>query len=359
MGLTANAPQAQPTSVSSRELAAQQSKSGAFAEFQPRYAAIGIPTFPFTASGEHKRPLVRRYNSVGLPASGQLAMKFLDADGLACMAGARNKITVVDIDAHGAEGERLLADALGTYGPSPFITRTGSGGFHAYYRHNGESRRIRPEPHKPVDLLGGGVVVLPPSRGTSRHYEIIQGTLDDLPALTSIRRPAEPEPAHRASGADDGRRNNTLFHICMVEAHHCDDHETLLDVGRKENAKMTTPMDDAEVMKITASAWSYEEQGLNFVGIGQSVAVSHDEIDLMSREPDAFMLLCLLRRHHWNRTFVIANAMADTMPGGGWRRQRFTAARAVLERERKILPIRAATRWGPALYRWTRLREQT
>jgi hypothetical protein len=297
---------------------------GAFAQWQPRYAAVGIPTFPLTASGERKRPLVRGYSHIGLPASGQLALKFLDADGLACMAGARNKLTVVDIDAHGAEGERLLADAQRDYGASRFIVRTGGGGFHAHYRHNGEGRRIRPDPRKPVDLLGGGVVVLPPSRGASRCYEIIQGTIDDLAALTPIRRVVEPEPEHR-TGADVGRRNNALFHVCMKNAHHCDNLESLLDVARTENAEMLPPMDDAEVVKVAASAWSYEEAGQNFVN-RRVVVVSHDEVDnLMSASPDAFMLLYVLRRHHWDRPFVIANAMADTMPGGGWRRHRFAA----------------------------------
>ncbi len=105
---------------------------------------------------------MRGYGRIGLPASCQLVMKGLDGDGLACMAGKRNKLTVVDVDAHGTEGERLLDDAQRDYGASRFIVRTGSGGFHAYYRHNGEGRRIRPDPLNPIDVLGGGVV---PSSG--------------------------------------------------------------------------------------------------------------------------------------------------------------------------------------------------
>jgi Bifunctional DNA primase/polymerase, N-terminal len=157
------------------------------AQWQPRYAAVGIPTFPLVANDDRKRSFVRNYLRMGLPASHQLVMKGLDADALACMAGQRNKLTLIDIDAQGSEGERLLADTQCSCGRSRFIVRTGRGGFHAYYRHNGEPRRIRPDPRTPVDLLGGGVVVLPPSHGASRRYEIIHGRIDDLPDLTPLR----------------------------------------------------------------------------------------------------------------------------------------------------------------------------
>ena len=42
------------------------------------------------------------------------------------------------------------------------------------------------------------------------------------------------------------------------------------------------------------------------------------------------MLLTFLRRQHWGRDFYLANEACELMPGGGWRRQRFTAARARL-----------------------------
>ena len=107
--------------------------------------------------------------------------------GVAAMAGARNRITVIDIDETGGAGERLLADAQRQFGYSKFITRTPSGGSHAYFRHNGERREIRPDPRKPIDVIGGGPIVLPPSRGYHHSYEIIHGHLDDLAALEPMR----------------------------------------------------------------------------------------------------------------------------------------------------------------------------
>src|SRR5215470_18436876 len=124
--------------------------------------------------------MMRDFGRMGLPASHQLVMKGLDSDALACMAGPHNKLTILDIDADGANGERLLADAQCAYGRSKFIVLTGRGGFHAYSRHNGEPRKVRPDPSQPIDLLGGGMVVLPPSRAA--HH------CDDLETLFDVAR---------------------------------------------------------------------------------------------------------------------------------------------------------------------------
>ena len=327
--------------------------TGTFAQFQPRYAAIGISTFPFIATEKRKRPLVRGYDRIGLPASGQLVMKGLDGDGLACMAGERNKLTVIDIDAHGAEGERLLANMQCTYGASRFIVSTGSGGFHAYYRHNGESRRIRPDPRKPVDLLGGGVVVLPPSRGVSRHYEIIHGNLEDLAALTPIRHVIRPPtvPVHHADAVIvEGRRNSELFRILMRAAHHCDDLESLIDVARTRNAECLPPLDDAEVVKIAMSAWGYTERGQNRFGQTGAWFPTDEANTMIASDPDAFLLLAFLRANNGpQRAFMVANGLAERL---GWTRKRLAGARRRLEQSHIMMVRHASEQNGAALYRW-------
>jgi hypothetical protein len=87
-----------------------------------------------------------------------------------------------------------LADALNRHGSSPLIVRTASGKWHGYYRHNGERRQIRPVRDVPIDILGGGYAVAPPSRFTKGEYEFIQGTLDDLACLPFMR-VVQPEAA--------------------------------------------------------------------------------------------------------------------------------------------------------------------
>jgi hypothetical protein len=59
---------------------------------------------------------------MGLQASRQMARRFPDAPGLAALAGARNRFTVIDIDERGAAGERLLADVQRQFGGSKGIS---------------------------------------------------------------------------------------------------------------------------------------------------------------------------------------------------------------------------------------------
>ena len=112
---------------------------GLFAEWQPRYAAHRVATFPV----DGKRPRVRAWDRVGLRGSAQLAMKFADADAFGFQCGKRSRITLVDID---SRDERIVGEAIRLFGESPIIWRTGSGNHAMPFRHNGEARRIRPVP---------------------------------------------------------------------------------------------------------------------------------------------------------------------------------------------------------------------
>jgi hypothetical protein len=77
---------------------------------------------------------------------------------------------LVDVD---TKDERVLEDALSTYGDTPIVSRTATGGgFHAWYRYSDEAwknhsdarRAIRPDPTKPFDFLAGGMAVAPTVR---------------------------------------------------------------------------------------------------------------------------------------------------------------------------------------------------
>lgn len=151
---------------------------GIFAEWQPRYAEVAVPSFPVLG----KTPAINGYLKVGLKGSHALATKFTEADAFGIPL-ARAGITVLDVD---TPDERVLADAMSKHGPSPFIVRSGSGNWQAWYRNGGEGRRIRPDPSVPVDILGAGYVVAPPSKAAKGAYQIIQGSLDDLPDLPPI-----------------------------------------------------------------------------------------------------------------------------------------------------------------------------
>jgi hypothetical protein len=321
--------------------------AGIFATAQPRYAALKIATFPFDATTEVKcGPMVSHFDRMGLRASEQMALRYPNAPGLAAMAGDRNRITVIDIDEHGAAGERLLADAQLQFGNSKFITRTPSGGFHAYFRHNGEGRKIRPDPRKPIDLIGGGPIVLPPSRGYRSDYEIIHGRLDDLAALEPMRSKSvgAPDSAIDLSSVRQGERDKKFWPYVARRAHQVSSLEALMDVARELNELMSPPLSDAEVVAKCKYWWSKTERGENWYGVGGYVRADHKLIDnLMMSDPDAFQLLMFLKRHNWGREFFLANETCNSMPGGGWRRQRFTAARSRLIDRGYLVVVKPAT----------------
>ena len=126
----------------------------------------------------------------------------------------------------------------------------------------------------PIDILGHGFVVVPPSIGEVGHYQIICGSLADLPLLPRLKNPTIPIetvgsqiPAGDA-GVGEGQRNTTLWRHCMGQAHYCDDLGALVDVARTANANYLPPLRDDEVIKVACSAWGCTERGQMFEAIG-------------------------------------------------------------------------------------------
>ncbi len=329
------------------------SLGGVFAEWQPQYAERKIATFPV----RDKKPAITHYLKVGLRASGELAIKFPAADGMG-LACRRNGIAVVDVD---APDERLLQEALDEFGESPFVVRSGSGNFQAWYRHAGERRKIRPDKSRPIDILGDGYVVVPPSQGAKGSYRIIQGTLDDLARLPVMRRDDAPVAAvevveRQAERIDRGERNNTLWGLCMAHARDCHSPEELMRFAVDTNReRLTEPLHTEEVLRIVASAWAKEECGENWLGSGGRVVMRREQVNgLLFTCPDAYVLLTILKFHHWGKRdeFYCANAMADSMPSGGWTPKRFAAARKALLEAGELEEVRRRGKRTPATYRF-------
>src|SRR5215216_5136377 len=255
--------------------------TGVFSDWQPRYAEHGIAIFPVVIDGSRKRPAVKGYLKVGSILSRELALRFPDNDAFGFALGRSNRITVLDVD---TPDERVLSDALAKHGASPLIVRSGSGNWQAWYRHGGEGRHVRPwggEP--PIDVLGGGYVVAPPSVGTRGRYEIVQGSLDDLqrlPALQALDFLKSPSkaptaaPEAPAAAIRDGERNNSLWRACMRHALRSPNLDTLLDVARSHNEEeFMVPLAEAEVVRIAGSAWRYTEKGENWFATGGLVGL--------------------------------------------------------------------------------------
>jgi hypothetical protein len=337
-----------------------------FADWQPVYAKYGIATLPVRFEGTDKIPGVKNPERFGLPASSALAKRaresgqFRDHTGLGFYAGRYSKITVVDVD---TPDERVFLRAQDEFGESPFIVRTGSRKFHAYYRHNGEPRAIRPFAGEPIDILGGGLCVAPPSRGPKGPYEIIQGTHEDLANLPLMRRPDQEGRQWRKAWQDmrehDGR-NERLSDAVARAAHRVDDMDALLDYARTRNDEFAEPLDDGEVVRMVRGWWNKTVRGENWCGVGKMVVTTHSEIDALLACPDALVLYQVLRRHHWGRDFYVANGMHTLLPG--WGKDRLVAARKWLAEEGFIIQVKKHSQNKPGLYRWPprlRLRDMT
>ena len=317
----------------------------------------------------NKRPAVRGYPRIGLRASAELASKFVDATALGFMCGRRSRVTVLDID---TSDERLLADALSRHGPTSIIVRTASGKWHAWYRHNDERRRIRPwGDDLPIDLLGGGFVIAPPSATQRGCYEFIQGHLDDVASLPRMRGlgaslynnpitvvpddvlvkdAVEEEPSPMPPAVSEGRRNERLFAHCMRQAHGCDERNALLDVARNfNNEYCLPPLPDEEVVKIVHSTWRYTGLGENRFGMTGSWLPT-ETVRSLAPHPYLFTLVNFLQAENRpNRIFWVADGLAKHLR---WPRRQFVAARREAVRRGFIEMISKPRKGHPALYRF-------
>lgn len=323
--------------------------AGIFAEWQPRYAEAGISTFPV----RDKKPAIRGYLKTGPNLSRQLADKFGDAPALG-FSCKRAGLTIVDVD---TTDETILADALARYGDTPIVVRSGSGHFQAWYRHGGEGRKIRPDKAVPVDILGGGYVVAPPSHGGVSAYQFLTGSLDDLPSLPRLKRDVveSDRPATPVELVNIGKRNDSLWRACMRHAKSCASFDDLLCFAYGANMQsLVEPLPQSEVVTLAQSAWAKQCSGDNRFGSEMLIGMTAPQFERIA-DPFALMLMMKLR-HRWRdgETFHVANAMADTMPGG-WPRKRFAAARLTLERAGLLVMVRPPIKGehgGPAIYRF-------
>ena len=321
-----------------------------FLDWQADYAAHGIATFPV---GPDKKPMVKHYGRFGLVGSAKIADRFGDAGAIGFMCGKRSGVTVLDVD---TKDERILADAVGRHGKTPIIACSGSGNFQAWYRHAGERRLIRPRRDVPIDILGAGFVVGPPSRVYRGQYQFIQGSLDDLASLPTLLDvpsviPAEVPADWGTMRKGDGR-NDALFRLLGRAAHRCDDFEQLLDYAKTKNEQLGEPMEDARVVSTAKSIWKMTCEGRNRFG-QHGAYVPLNLSRALARTPDAYTLYGVLKAENGpDSIFPIANGMAGTAIG--LRRYRLANARKTIIGLGVVEQVCPQTRHRPALYRWAR-----
>lgn len=325
----------------------QVQPSGVFAQWQPAYAEAGISTFPVRA--RDKKPAVSGYLNLGLDGSRKLAGRFQGADALGFALGPKSGITVLDID---TEDEQILGDALSHHGATPIVVRSGSGNWQAWYKNSGEGRRIRPWPDRPIDLLGDGYVIAPPSKVTNGQYAFVEGG-HHLPVIRNLEQfdgPADftAKDARHHLGIPEGLRNKELWRHSMRQARYCDDIDGLLDVAMTYNDQHCIPaLDPAEVIRTAESAWAYQKKGENWFGSAGVVSVPLPLLDQF--EPDETHLYLLLKKAHAGRRENFAIGLNSLSQSLGWGKHRLMRARNGLIAKQAIELVRQGGLGGQRL----------
>lgn len=313
---------------------------GVFARHAPEYLAHGLACFPVDPRA--KKPAVRHWQQATPRASRAWARDFPNTAGLGINMGVASGITEIDVD---AVGGAALAAAVERYGESSIVIQTASGKHKLWYRHAGEQRLIRPVPGEPVDVLGAGFTIAPPSEreDLGAAYRFVRGGLEDIGKLPAIRPGALYGGTRLASQIHQGERNGTLFRWCMREARHCDDAADLIDAAATWADAMPSPLPAREIEKTAISAWKYETEGRNFIGMHRPIVTENDKnMDMLADAPDAYFLLGLFQRFHTNRgDFAIAPAAMAASRNPPWGPERIRRARSMLVRRGLLIEVAA------------------
>jgi len=179
--------------------------------------------------------------------------------------GRRSGLVVVDVD--GPAGERALRELLGSELVYTQEARTGKKGRHVYFRYPRDGRVPTVHGLRPtLDVQSDGAyVVAPPSLHpeTRRRYRWTREAMR-LPTLpTPIRRAVaergRPEPVRLPETIAEGARDQTLFRAgCAMRAKGFTEPEILAALEEVNDARCDPPLDDAQVVKIAASAARYD-----------------------------------------------------------------------------------------------------
>ena len=341
-----------------------------FVIWQKIYADYGLSTFPVEINEKTKKPMVRGWMKTSPYLSSRWGQDFPFAPAIGVLLGRENGIAELDVD---TKDDRVLADALDRHGDTQIVIRSASTKFKAWYRFNGECRRIKPWPDLPIDLLGAGFTVGPPSFHPGldyRQYELIQGKLDDLDRLPVMRN-LEPElyATYKRGNKLDGKktigdkaspmrdmregdgRNKELFQTIgpIAREVYADGKgvDELLNAALSHNSDCAEPLPIEEVRKIVTQVWKMTLEHRNWIGRSGD---RRTEVTSFAGDVDAYFLLEWLRVSEGaSSSFWLANGLAEKF---GWTVKRFARARERLIELGYIAMVKRAWSGSPASYIW-------
>jgi hypothetical protein len=321
-------------SVSPNNLSA---KPGAFAAHAARYAAMGLTSCPVEFVDGRKKPTITHPDRLKPTSFQALLNKHRNAGlGVVLDPAAGRALTVVDIDETEPRRARAaLRSVVDTFGETPAIASTPSGGLHCYYETGDAPAQRKVRWHGSdfaVDVLGKGIVVAPPTRRPNgRAYELMgQCDLGVLAALPPIRLPPSLQHAVDQRHPAKGERNNTLFRSALFGAHACRSVEELAAFCAELNDNCSPPLPEHEVSQIATNAWRYQVEGRNWVGQRARTITTADEFERLDYNADAQMLLTEIRLAHGGRQGPFAMAAKAHAPKLRWSPARYRAARSAL-----------------------------
>tara|TARA_R110000824_G_scaffold31342_16_gene102187 strand:+ start:2748 stop:4505 length:1758 start_codon:yes stop_codon:yes gene_type:complete len=149
------------------------------------YTSRGLCVIPVEGMG--KRPLHNNWTT----SNNDWSEGDFQNKNIGIITGKRSNIVVIDIDNRGEESaDNKAQKILGLY-PTNLVSRTGSGGYHLFYRYPHDTARVPNAVGKDgIDVRGdGGMVVVPPSTTTKGEYHWLkEGKPGDFPLAFMSRK---------------------------------------------------------------------------------------------------------------------------------------------------------------------------
>lgn len=311
-----------------------------------------------------KQPKVKGWQCYGVePPDDPTLKQWINQFPRHNVGAACGRLVALDIDDETELGAAdLQRRAFEAFGPTPLI-RIGRAPRRVLLYQAVEPFRSLKRPIAQVLALGSQVVLFGEHPLTRRPYAWPEATpidvpLCELPVVTeagvsawlgvqrapasskrqrSPRAPSVPTslPVRPGTLIERGHRNDALFHQALALAPVTGSVEELAGRLRQLNEiYCSPPLEASEVEAAARSTWRYRETDRLFVPGGiASAVISKAELDRLSDEPAAIVLLMLLRVEHGARIepFALAtHAMSEAKLIAQWSRRTYEQARDIL-----------------------------
>lgn len=248
-------------------------------EYALYYASLGLAVFPIKPKG--KEPLTAHGFKDATWNTQQIESWWTQwpSANIGIATGSRSGgILVIDLDIdenRGIDGRETLKAWEAEYGKLPentWLSITGRGGYHYFYRIQGEIKN-RAGLYDGVDIRGdGGYIVAPPSiHPNGRGYEWEQGP-EDGPLAEADGKVMEflsgksfenlGQPFEVPDQIPEGERTNTLMRLlCSQQAKGLSDEAIRAAIRAENEAKCSPPLTDEELEKTVFPALKRYQKG--------------------------------------------------------------------------------------------------